>query len=104
MKIYEIDKMAFEYIEKSLKRSFITTALQNEILDNLENNIELSEEAMSYLLTAITFNKELVDSYRKYLIELLENPTEGAYAWKHTKSYNGEVNDPLSNLKKQSIL
>ena len=36
---------------------------------------------MSYLLTAITFNKELVDSYRNYLIELLENPTdeEGVY-------------------------
>ena len=80
MKRYEIDKMAFEYITKSLKSSFITISFQNAILNNLENNIELSEEAMSYLLTAITFNTELVDSYRNYLIELLENPTEGAYA------------------------
>ena len=80
MKQYEIDKMAFEYITKSLKSSFIKKKLQHAILFYLENNIELSEEEMSYLITAIKFNKELVDSYRNYLIELLENPTEGAYA------------------------
>ena len=42
MKRYEIDKMAFEYITKSLKSSFITISFQNAILNNLENNIELS--------------------------------------------------------------
>ena len=80
MNLYEIDKMAFEYITKSLKSSLITIALQDEILDNLENDIPLSEEEMSYLLTAITFNKELVESYRKLLIETLQNPTEGVNA------------------------
>ena len=80
MTTYEIDKMAFEYIEKSLKSSFITPSHQKVILLYLVNDIELSKEAMSYLITAIKFNKELVNSYRNYLIELLENQTEGAYA------------------------
>ena len=84
MKRYGLDKMAFEYITKSLKSSFITRSLKETILFALENNFELSKEEMSYLLTAITFNKDLVDSYRNYLIELLENPIEkdeeGAYA------------------------
>lgn len=82
MKRYDLDKMGFEYIKKSLKSSFIKTPIQGKIILYLDNDIELSEEEMSYLLIAIKFNKELVDSYRNYLIDLLENPTdiEGAYA------------------------
>ena len=84
MKRYELDKMAFEYIHKSINSSYINEYFKNEIFMKLESNIILSEEEMSYLITAITFNKELVDSYRNYLIEVLENPIEkdeeGAFA------------------------
>ena len=85
MKLYELNKMDFQYIDQSLDKAPIYIDYAREIIKALKNNWLLTQEQILYLETAIMFNPQITKKYAQVLITTIKDhqqaiEEEGAYA------------------------